>query len=72
MTWNNPIPGEISEEKKGRMRPATCWRPEKWQRISAQHKDRSLILALQGEPNMAEGCESWEMTMNQLDVWWSL
>ena len=42
----------ISQEKKGRMRPATCWRATCWRRrwklLSAQHKDRSLILALQG------------------------
>ena len=35
----------ISQEKKGRMRPATCWR-RRWKLLSAQHKDRSL--ALQG------------------------
>ena len=37
----------MSQEKKGRMRPATCWR-RRWKLLSAQHKDRSLILALQG------------------------
>eukprot|EP00438_Fugacium_kawagutii_P035374 Skav211913 [mRNA] locus=scaffold2993:19094:23535:+ [translate_table: standard] len=37
-----------AEEKKGRMRPATCWRPSTFTKISAQHKDRTLILGLQG------------------------
>ncbi|CAK9027471.1 CCR4-Not complex 3'-5'-exoribonuclease subunit Ccr4 (Carbon catabolite repressor protein 4) (Cytoplasmic deadenylase) (Glucose-repressible alcohol dehydrogenase transcriptional effector) [Durusdinium trenchii] len=36
----------LMHEKKGRMRPATCWRPH-WQKITAQHKDRSLVVGLQ-------------------------
>eukprot|EP00435_Cladocopium_sp_Y103_P029006 s1120_g7.t1 len=39
---------QIQQDKKGRMRPATCWRPSRFKLLSAQHKDRSLILALQG------------------------
>ena len=35
----------LLHEKKGRMRPATCWKGS-WQQIAAHHKDRSLIVAL--------------------------
>ena len=37
-----------AKEKKGRMRPATAWRSSEWKQISAQHKDRTLVMAFEG------------------------
>ena len=37
-----------AQEKKGRMRPATAWRSSEWKQISAQHKDRTLVMAFEG------------------------
>jgi len=36
----------VMHEKKGRMRPATFWKKEAWQLVSALHKDRTLVVAL--------------------------
>lgn len=30
------------------MRPATAWRSSEWKQISAQHKDRTLVMAFEG------------------------
>ena len=38
----------LMHEKKGRMRPATCWKGD-WKQVIAQHKDRSLIVGLQNK-----------------------
>lgn len=36
----------LMHDKKGRMRPATFWRRDTWELISAQHKDRTLVTAM--------------------------
>jgi len=38
--------GAVMHEKKARMRPATFWKKEAWQLVSALHKDRTLVVAL--------------------------
>ena len=40
----------LLHEKKGRMRPATCWKGN-WKQVAAQHKDRSLVVGLRCEDN---------------------
>jgi len=37
----------LLHEKKGRMRPATFWRSSSFDLVSAQHKDRTLVVRLQ-------------------------
>lgn len=36
--------GALMHQKKGRMRPATFWREDRWRSIVAQHKDRTLVV----------------------------
>jgi len=36
----------VMHEKKARMRPATFWKKDAWQLVSASHKDRTLVVAL--------------------------
>lgn len=36
----------LMHDKKGRMRPATFWRGDKWELLSKQHKDRTLVTAM--------------------------
>eukprot|EP00927_Polykrikos_kofoidii_P049279 TRINITY_DN4335_c1_g1_i1.p1 TRINITY_DN4335_c1_g1~~TRINITY_DN4335_c1_g1_i1.p1 ORF type:complete len:590 (-),score=84.83 TRINITY_DN4335_c1_g1_i1:419-2188(-) len=41
-------------EKKGRMRPATFWRRDMWERVAASHKDRTLTVALRAKDGVSE------------------
>mmetsp|Transcript_42774 Transcript_42774/g.115360 ORF Transcript_42774/g.115360 Transcript_42774/m.115360 type:complete len:528 (-) Transcript_42774:81-1664(-) len=45
----------LLHEKKGRMRPATFWKQELWQKVGALHKDRTLVVALKRRGGACDG-----------------
>eukprot|EP00403_Amphidinium_massartii_P041901 CAMPEP_0178450650 /NCGR_PEP_ID=MMETSP0689_2-20121128/43241_1 /TAXON_ID=160604 /ORGANISM="Amphidinium massartii, Strain CS-259" /LENGTH=515 /DNA_ID=CAMNT_0020076137 /DNA_START=52 /DNA_END=1599 /DNA_ORIENTATION=- len=42
-------------EKTGRMRPATFFKEEAWEQVSASHKDRTLVMALRARSEAVKG-----------------